>query len=90
MLGLIEKYEPKVIFHTAFVPVSKIQNPNITEFRVGSLDTTINLLDCIVFKKKGKYKLSRLVYISSSMVMEILKKQVTKQMKQTQLKYMVR
>ena len=54
MLGLIEKYEPKVIFHTAAVPVSKIQNPNITEFRVGSLDTTINLLDCVDFLKKRK------------------------------------
>ena len=75
MLSLIEKYQPKIIFHTAAVPIAKIQNPNITEFRVGSLDTTINLLDCIDFlKKKKKYRLSRLVYISSSMVYGNFKK----------------
>ena len=75
MLYLIEKYKPKIIFHTAAVPVSKVQNPNISEFRKGSLDTTINILDCIDFlQKKNALKLNRFLYISSSMVYGDFKK----------------
>ncbi len=75
MVHLIEKYKPKVIFHTAAVPVSKVQNPNISEFRKGSLDTTINILDCVDFLQRRKlFKLDRFLYISSSMVYGNFKK----------------
>ena len=75
MVYLIEKYKPKVIFHTAAVPVSKVQNPNISEFRKGSLDTTINILDCVDFLQRRKsFKLDRFLYISSSMVYGNFKK----------------
>ena len=53
--NIIEKYKPKFIFHTAAVPVARVQNPNISEFREGSIDTTINLLDCVdLLQKKRK------------------------------------
>ena len=53
--------------NTAAVPVAKIENPNVSEFRKGSIDTTI-ILDCLDLVQKSKYKLGRFVYISSSMV----------------------
>ena len=69
MYNIIEKYKPKIIFHTAAIPVARIQNPNISEFRKGSVDTAINLLDCTdLLQKKNKLKLSRFLYISSSMI----------------------
>jgi len=83
MYSILEKYKPKIIFHTAAVPVAKIQNPNISEFRRGSVDTTINLLDCVdLLQKKNKFKLSRFLYISSSMVYGDFKK---KQVKETDI-----
>ena len=77
MYTILEKYKPKCVFHTAAVPVAKIENPNVSEFRKGSIDTTINILDCLdLVQKKSKYKLGRFVYISSSMVYgDFLKKQ---------------
>ncbi len=84
MLSLLEKYKPKVIFHTAAVPVAKIQNSNISEFRNGSLDTTINILDCVDFlQKKRGYKLNRFLYISSSMVYGNFKKKEVTEMDKT-------
>ena len=69
MFNILEKYKPTIIFHTAAVPVAKIENPNVSEFRKGSIDTTINILDCIdLFKKKKKINFKRFVYISSSMI----------------------
>ena len=69
MYSLLEKYRPKIIFHTAAIPVARIQNPNITEFRRGSVDSAINLLDCVdLLQKRNKLRLSRFLYISSSMV----------------------
>ena len=47
MYTILEKYKPKCVFHTAAVPVAKIENPNVSEFRKGSIDTTINILDCL-------------------------------------------
>tara|TARA_B100001057_G_scaffold500475_1_gene615779 strand:- start:17306 stop:18328 length:1023 start_codon:yes stop_codon:yes gene_type:complete len=73
--NIIEKYKPKYIFHTAAVPVARVQNPNISEFREGSIDTTINLLDCIdLLQKKKKLKLERFLYFSSSMIYGDFKK----------------
>ena len=79
MYTLLEKYKPKCVFHTAAVPVAKIENPNVSEFRKGSIDNTINILDCLdLIQKKSKYKLGRFVYISSSMVYgDFLKKQAS-------------
>ena len=80
MYNILEKHKPKIIFHTAAVPVAKIQNPNISEFRRGSVDSTINLLDCVdLLQKKNKLKLSRFLYISSSMVYGDFKKKQAKE-----------
>jgi nucleoside-diphosphate-sugar epimerase len=66
---LLEKYRPKIIYHTAAMPLARVNNPVCDEFRLGSVDTTTNLLECIgSFQMKANYKLKRFLYISSSMV----------------------
>ena len=54
MYTILEKYKPKCVFHTAAVPVAKIENPNVSEFRKGSIDTTINILDCLDLIQKNQ------------------------------------
>ena len=56
---ILNLYKPKLVFHTAAIPLSKIEN----------------FLECInFFQSKKKYKISRFVYISSSMVYGDFKK----------------
>lgn len=75
MYKIIQKYKPKIIFHTAAIPVARIQNPNVSEFRTGSIDSTINLLDCVdMLQQDTNYKLQRFLYISSSMIYGDFKK----------------
>ena len=58
-----------MIFHTAAVPLAKIDNLNANEAKNGSVDTTSNILECInFFQNKNKYKIDRFIYFSSSMV----------------------
>ena len=72
---ILNLYKPKLIFHTAAIPLSKIENLNANESKIGSVDTTTNILECInFFQNKKKYKISRFVYISSSMVYGDFKK----------------
>ena len=72
---ILNLYKPKLVFHTAAIPLSKIENLNANESKIGSVDTTTNILECInFFQNKKKYKVSRFVYISSSMVYGDFKK----------------
>ena len=73
---ILKKYKPSIIYHTAAVPLSKVDNLSASESRKGSVDTTTNLLECINFFKNNnkKYKLKRFVYFSSSMVYGDFKK----------------
>ncbi len=72
---ILNLYKPKLIFHTAAIPLSKIENLNANESKMGSVDTTTNILECInFFQNKKKYKINRFVYISSSMVYGDFKK----------------
>ena len=72
---ILNLYKPKLVFHTAAIPLSKIDNLNANESKLGSVDTTTNILECInFFQNKKKYKISRFVYISSSMVYGDFKK----------------
>ena len=72
---ILDLYKPKLIFHTASIPLAKIDNLNANESKIGSVDTTTNILECInFFQNKKKYKISRFVYISSSMVYGDFKK----------------
>ena len=74
-LEILEKYKPKIIFHTAAMPLAKINNPIANDFKVGSVDTTTNILECVdTVQKKLKYKLDRFLYLSSSMVYGDFKK----------------
>ncbi len=75
LFKIIQKYKPDIIFHTAAIPVARIQNPNVSEFRLGSIDSTINLLDCVdMVQQQSNYKLKRFLYISSSMIYGDFKK----------------
>jgi len=78
---ILNKYKPKIIFHTAGLPLCKITNSSANEFRKGSVDTTTNILECVnFFQKNTKFKLNRFLYISSSMVYGDFKKnKVTEQ-----------
>jgi len=72
---ILDLYKPKLIFHTAAVPLAKIENLNASESKEGSIDTTTNILESInFFKNKKKYKIDRFVYFSSSMVYGDFKK----------------
>ncbi len=75
VLNILTKSNPKYIFHTAAVPLAKIDNLNAKETKEGSIDTTVNILECLnEFQKKNKINLKRFVYISSSMVYGNFKK----------------
>ena len=66
---ILDLYKPKLIFHTAAIPLAKIDNLNANEAKIGSIDTTTNILECINFyQNKKKSMVNRFVYISSSMV----------------------
>ena len=43
----VKLYKPKLIFHTAAVPLAKIDNLNAAESKEGSVDTTTNILESI-------------------------------------------
>ena len=49
---LLDLYKPKIIFHTAAIPLAKIDNLNANESKIGSVDTTTNILECINFFQK--------------------------------------
>ncbi len=70
VLDIVKKHEPEIIYHTAALPLAKLDNLNTDEAKIGSIDSTVNLLDSIVLVQKIKknYKCKRFVYISSSMV----------------------
>jgi len=67
---IIKKHQPEIIFHTAALPLAKLDNLNTDEAKIGSVDSTVNILDAIALltKIKNNYKCKRFVYISSSMV----------------------
>ena len=72
---ILDLYRPNLIFHTAAIPLAKIDNLNANESKIGSIDTTTNILECVnFFKNKKKYKIDRFVYLSSSMVYGDFKK----------------
>jgi len=72
---ILDLYKPKLIFHTAAIPLAKIDNLNANESKVGSVDTTTNILESINFyRNKKKYKIDRFIYLSSSMVYGDFKK----------------
>ena len=69
-LTIIQKYNPVYIFHTAALPLAKIENLNPTEASIGSVEATRNLIENINFiiLNKKKCNFERFVYFSSSMV----------------------
>ncbi len=70
VLEVVKKHQPDLIFHTAALPLAKLDNLNTDEAKIGSVDSTVNLLDSITLVQniKKNYKCKRFIYISSSMV----------------------
>lgn len=70
VLEIVKKYQPDIIFHTAALPLAKLENLNTDEAKLGSVDSTVNLLDSITLVQniKKNYRCKRFIYISSSMV----------------------
>lgn len=73
---ILKRHKPQYIFHTAAVPLAKIDNLNAKEAKDGSIDTTTNILESVNFLKGTfkKYDLKRFIYFSSSMVYGDFKK----------------
>ncbi len=75
VIELLQKYKPEIIFHTAAMPLARLRNSVVNEFREGSVDTTSNLLECVKYvQDNSNYRLKRFLYISSSMVYRDFKK----------------
>ena len=70
VLEIVKKYQPDIVFHTAALPLAKLENLNTDEAKLGSVDSTVNLLDSITLVQniKKNYRCKRFIYISSSMV----------------------
>ena len=70
VFNVISKHKPEIIYHTAALPLAKLDNINSDEARLGSVDSTTNLIDAIdILQNSSKnYKCKRFIYISSSMV----------------------
>lgn len=70
VLKLLQKYKPEYIYHTAALPLAKIDNLNAKEASIGSVDATRNILESLVFVKNNnkRYNFKRFVYFSSSMI----------------------
>lgn len=69
-LKLIQKYKPQFIYHTAALPLAKIENLNATEASIGSVDATRNLIENLNFiiSNNKNYNFKRFLYFSSSMI----------------------
>lgn len=85
LLNLIEKYKPEYIFHTAALPLAKINNLTLDEAKEGSIDSTMNILDAIHKSENNfkKYRCKRFVYFSSSMVYGDFKKSIVNEEDET-------
>ena len=72
---ILDLYKPSFIFHTAAIPLAKIDNLSANESKKGSVDSTSNILESVnFFQIKNNIKISRFVYFSSSMVYGDFKK----------------
>ena len=49
VLKLLRKYKPELIYHTAALPLAKIENLNAKEASIGSVDATRNILESLSF-----------------------------------------
>ncbi len=70
VLNLLKKYKPSLVYHTAALPLAKIENLNATEASIGSIEATKNLIENLNFVRSitKNYSIKRFVYFSSSMI----------------------
>jgi len=85
VLKLLRKYKPELIYHTAALPLAKIENLNAKEASIGSVDATRNILESLSFilSQSKNYKFKRFVYFSSSMVYGDFKTKIVDENSQT-------
>lgn len=85
ILKLLQKYKPEIIYHTAALPLAKIENLNAKEASIGSVDATRNILECLTFVRNHnkKYNFRRFVYFSSSMVYGNFKNKIINEKSET-------
>ena len=69
-LKILQKYKPQYVYHTAALPLAKIENLNATEASIGSVEATRILIENLnfVISNQKNYKFERFVYFSSSMI----------------------
>ena len=84
-LNIIQKYKPLYIYHTAALPLAKIDNLNANEASIGSVNATRNIIENLVFiqKTNKNYNCKRFIYFSSSMVYGDFKSSKVKEITQT-------
>lgn len=63
---VIKKYKPNYILHTASIPLANMRDSNSIEYKENSVDSTVNLIECL--NSTGIKNFKRFVYFSSSMV----------------------
>ncbi len=69
ILDILQRYEPKYVFHLAALPLAKLQNLNVQEAQEGAVHSTGNILEaCGLLSQSSGYKPKRFVYASSSTV----------------------
>ncbi len=69
MYDIIEEYKPEYIIHLAALPLAKIKDTSVKDFKEGTIDATANILNIIFNLKQKEYNfLKKFVYTSSSMV----------------------
>ena len=71
---VIKKHKPNYIFHTASIPLANMRDSNSIEYKENSVDSTINLIECLNSVRVKNFK--RFVYFSSSMVYGDFKKHI--------------
>jgi len=85
VLNIIQKYKPIYVYHTAALPLAKIDNLNANEASIGSVDATRNIIENLVFVQKTSknYNCKRFIYFSSSMIYGDFKSSKVKEAAQT-------
>ena len=68
---ILEKYQPKLVFHMAALPLVKIQNLNSEEAKSGSVDSTFLIEKLGQMKMKSRFNTERFVYRHPVWFMEI-------------------
>ena len=65
VLNIIQKYKPIYVYHTAALPLAKIDNLNANEASIGSVDATRNIIENLVFVQKTSKNYNCILFLFS-------------------------